>query len=287
MVFQSFALLPRETVQQNVEIGLQARGVNDAEAAPRALKAIDLIGLDGFESAYPKELSGGMRQRVGFARALVTNPEVLQMDEPFSALDVLTAENLRGELLEIWAQTDIPIQSIVIVTHNIEEAVLLADRIVVLDSNPGRIKATLDVDLPRPPWRPPPERPPTANRTARPPRSPFPTRRSTGCPASPRSCIRSGGARSPRSPSTLDSRSTTFSPSDALELLNFADVRDGQIELSADGATFAGAPDRNLYRHPATTFQRHRSADPARHRYRLGPLRRDLRIRRFPRRDPS
>lgn len=150
MVFQSFALLPWETVQQNVELGLQARGLKGEEAASRALSAIDLIGLDGFESAYPKELSGGMRQRVGFARAIVTDPEVLLMDEPFSALDVLTAENLRGELLEIWDRTDLSIGAIVIVTHNIEEAVLLADRIVVLGSNPGQIKARLDVDLPRP-----------------------------------------------------------------------------------------------------------------------------------------
>ena len=150
MVFQTFALLPWETVQQNVEIGLEARGVPAAERTQRASNAIDLIGLDGFETAYPKELSGGMRQRVGFARALVTNPEVLLMDEPFSALDVLTAENLRGELLEIWQRDDIPIEAIVIVTHNIEEAVILADRIVVLGSNPGRIKATLPGPLPYP-----------------------------------------------------------------------------------------------------------------------------------------
>ena len=150
MVFQSFALLPWLSVLQNVELGLEAKGVGRVARRDRALRAIDLIGLDGFESAYPKELSGGMRQRVGFARALVVEPQVLLMDEPFSALDVLTAENLRGELLELWASADLPIQAIVLVTHNIEEAVLLADRIVILDSKPGRIRVELAVDLARP-----------------------------------------------------------------------------------------------------------------------------------------
>jgi NitT/TauT family transport system ATP-binding protein len=150
MVFQTFALLPWLTVQQNVELGLEARGVPTAERADRALAAIDTIGLDGFESAYPKELSGGMRQRVGFARAIVTEPDALLMDEPFSALDVLTAENLRNELIKLWEGHGAPVKSILIVTHNIEEAVLLADRVLVLSSNPGRIKAELAVELPRP-----------------------------------------------------------------------------------------------------------------------------------------
>jgi NitT/TauT family transport system ATP-binding protein len=150
MVFQTFALLPWLTVQQNVELGLEARAVPAAERAERALKAIDTIGLDGFESAYPKELSGGMRQRVGFARAIVTEPDALLMDEPFSALDVLTAENLRNELVKLWEGHGAPVKSILIVTHNIEEAVLLADRVLVLSSNPGRIKAELAVELPRP-----------------------------------------------------------------------------------------------------------------------------------------
>jgi NitT/TauT family transport system ATP-binding protein len=150
MVFQTFALLPWLTVQQNVELGLEARGVAEADRAERALRAIDLIGLDGFESAYPKELSGGMRQRVGFARAIVTEPDALLMDEPFSALDVLTAENLRGELVKLWEGHGAPVKSVLIVTHNIEEAVLLADRVLVLSSNPGRIRAELKVDLPRP-----------------------------------------------------------------------------------------------------------------------------------------
>jgi NitT/TauT family transport system ATP-binding protein len=150
MVFQTFALLPWLTVQQNVELGLEARGVQQAERAERAIRAIDLIGLDGFESAYPKELSGGMRQRVGFARAIVTEPDALLMDEPFSALDVLTAENLRSELVKLWEGHGAPVKSILIVTHNIEEAVLLADRVLVLSSNPGRIRAELTVELPRP-----------------------------------------------------------------------------------------------------------------------------------------
>ncbi|MGI5491264.1 ABC transporter ATP-binding protein [Microtetraspora malaysiensis] len=151
MVFQTFALLPWLTVQQNVEIGLEARGLPARERREAALQAIDLIGLDGFESAYPKELSGGMRQRVGFARALVVEPDVLLMDEPFSALDVLTAENLRGELLELWESGEFPTKAIVVVTHNIEEAVLLADRVVVLAARPyGTIRATYDIPLPRP-----------------------------------------------------------------------------------------------------------------------------------------
>jgi NitT/TauT family transport system ATP-binding protein len=150
MVFQSFALLPWLTVQQNVELAMQARGVPEDVREQRALAAIDMIGLDGFESAYPKELSGGMRQRVGFARALAVRPDALLMDEPFSALDVLTAENLRNEIVRLWDSHDAPIRSILIVTHNVEEAVLLADRIMVLSSNPGRIKSELLVDLPRP-----------------------------------------------------------------------------------------------------------------------------------------
>ena len=143
MVFQTFALLPWLTVLQNVELGLEARAVPAAERRERSERAIDLIGLDGFESAYPKELSGGMRQRVGFARALVVEPDALFMDEPFSALDVLTAENLRTELLALWAHDDFPTRAMLIVTHNIEEAVLLADRVLVLSSNPGRIRREL------------------------------------------------------------------------------------------------------------------------------------------------
>jgi len=150
MVFQSFALLPWLTVQQNVELAMQAREVPEEERRDKALRAIDLIGLDGFESAFPKELSGGMRQRVGFARALSVEPDALLMDEPFSALDVLTAANLRGELTRLWDGHDFPVKAVLIVTHNIEEAVQLADRILVLSSNPGRIRAELPVAIPRP-----------------------------------------------------------------------------------------------------------------------------------------
>lgn len=150
IVFQSFALFPWLTVQENVEAPLEARGVEKAERAERSRKALDTVGLDGFEAAYPKELSGGMKQRVGFARALVVEPEVLFMDEPFSALDVLTAENLRNQVTELWADKKLPTQAIFIVTHNIEEAVLLADRIIVLGRNPGRIRTDFMVDLAQP-----------------------------------------------------------------------------------------------------------------------------------------
>jgi NitT/TauT family transport system ATP-binding protein len=150
MVFQSFALFPWLDVLDNVEIGPRSNGVPLDETRKRALKAIDTIGLDGFESAYPKELSGGMRQRVGFARALVMQPTILLMDEPFSALDVLTAETLRTDLLDLWQEGRIPIKAILMVTHNIEEAVLMADRVLVLSSNPGRIASEIPVTLPHP-----------------------------------------------------------------------------------------------------------------------------------------
>ena len=150
VVFQSFALFPWLTVLQNVELGLEAQGVESSERRKRALAAIDLIGLDGFESAYPKELSGGMRQRVGLARALVVRPKVLLMDEPFSALDVLTAETLRTDLLDLWCEGRMPIESVLMVTHNIEEAVLMCDRILIFGSNPGRVIAEIRVELPQP-----------------------------------------------------------------------------------------------------------------------------------------
>ena len=150
MVFQSFALFPWLTVFENVALGLQAQRLPKAEVRSRTLAAIDLIGLDGFESAYPRELSGGMRQRVGFARALVVHPSVLLMDEPFSALDVLTAETLRTDFLDLWSEGRMPIKSVVLVTHNIEEAVLMCDRILVFGSNPGRVLTELNVTLPQP-----------------------------------------------------------------------------------------------------------------------------------------
>lgn len=150
MVFQHFALLPWLTVLENVELGLEAQGIPRTESRARALEAIDVVGLDGFESAYPKELSGGMSQRVGFARALVVDPEVLLMDEPFSALDVLTAENLRSDLIDIWQSKKTNIKTVIIVTHNIEEAAMLADRILLFSTNPGSISSEIKVDLPHP-----------------------------------------------------------------------------------------------------------------------------------------
>ncbi len=150
IVFQSFALFPWLTVLQNVEAPLEAKGVAAVERRKRALRTLDVVGLDGFETAYPKELSGGMKQRVGFARALVVEPEVLFMDEPFSALDVLTAENLRGELLELWLNKKMPTSAIFIVTHNIEEAVMLADRVMVLGRNPARVRSDFNIRLKHP-----------------------------------------------------------------------------------------------------------------------------------------
>ncbi len=150
MVFQSFALFPWLTVQANVELGLEAKGIARAEREKLAEDAIDLIGLGGYENAYPKELSGGMRQRVGLARGLVVHPDLLLMDEPFSALDVLTAENLRTDLIELWSEKRLPVKSVLLVTHNIEEAVLMCDRILVFSSNPGRVAHELKVPFAHP-----------------------------------------------------------------------------------------------------------------------------------------
>jgi len=150
IVFQTFALFPWLTVQQNVEVALKAHGVAPEQRAHRAIDLLDKVGLDGFETAFPRELSGGMRQKVGFARALAVEPELLCLDEPFSALDVLSAESLRGELLELWTSGALPTKAILMVTHNIEEATLLADRIVVMDKGPGRVVTEVKVDLPHP-----------------------------------------------------------------------------------------------------------------------------------------
>jgi NitT/TauT family transport system ATP-binding protein len=150
IVFQTFALYPWLTVEENVEIALKARGVPASVRQDRARKLIDTIGLDGFESAYPRELSSGMRQKVGFARALAVEPELLCLDEPFSALDILSAESLRGELMELWLNKSIPTQAILMVTHNIEEAVLMADRVVVMGKDPGRIVSEIQVTLRHP-----------------------------------------------------------------------------------------------------------------------------------------
>ena len=150
MVFQDFALLPWLTVVQNVEIGLEARGLDPAARRKKAAFYIDKVGLDGYEEAYPRELSGGMKQRVGLARALAVEPEILLMDEPFSALDALTSINLRDELVDIWSDRDIPVNTVVMVTHMIEEAIELADRVLVLSSRPGHIAGDLHIELPRP-----------------------------------------------------------------------------------------------------------------------------------------
>jgi NitT/TauT family transport system ATP-binding protein len=150
MVFQGFALFPWLDVLENVQIGLEALGLPEAEVRHRSLAAIDLIGLDGFESAYPRELSGGMRQRVGFARALVVKPNILLMDEPFSALDVLTAETLRSDFLDLWSDGQLAIKGVILVTHNIEEAVLMCDRVLVFSTNPGRIVSEIKIALPQP-----------------------------------------------------------------------------------------------------------------------------------------
>ena len=267
MVFQTFALLPWLTVQQNVEIGLEARGVPPAERSRRALHVIDIVGLDGYESAYPKELSGGMRQRVGFARALVVEPAALLMDEPFSALDVLTAENLRGELLELWEGQRFPTKAIVMVTHNIEEAVLLADRILVLGTNPGRIRADMRNPLPRPRRRRTPDYEALVDQIYR-----MMTQRDSAAAAPP--APQAGGAlgtlgESPLPQATVDGLSglaeillgrhdgaadlpdladnlglevdDLLPLVDALVLLGFAELSGERLELSGGGRIFAGA----------------------------------------------
>jgi NitT/TauT family transport system ATP-binding protein len=266
MVFQTFALMPWLSVQQNVELGLEARGVPTDERTERALRAIDIVGLDGYETAYPKELSGGMRQRVGFARALVVEPAALLMDEPFSALDVLTSENLRGELLELWEGHRFPTKTIVMVTHNIEEAVLLADRILVLGTNPGRIVSDMVNPLPRPRRRRTPEFDELVDQIYR-----MMTKRvvaaeepaaASGAPAGtvsdtplPQASVdglsglaeilqaRHGGAADLADlADSLGLEVDDLLPLvDALVLLGFADLRDDRLELSGNGKVFAGA----------------------------------------------
>ena len=266
MVFQTFALMPWLTVQQNVELGLEARGVPADERTERGLRAIDIVGLDGYETAYPKELSGGMRQRVGFARALVVEPAALLMDEPFSALDVLTSENLRGELLELWEGHRFPTKTIVMVTHNIEEAVLLADRILVLGTNPGRIRSDMVNPLPRPRRRRTPEFDDLVDQiyrmmTKRVVAAEEPTTTS-GAPAGtvsdtplPQASVdglsglaeilqaRHGGAADLADlADSLGLEVDDLLPLvDALVMLGFADLRDDRLELSGNGKVFAGA----------------------------------------------
>jgi NitT/TauT family transport system ATP-binding protein len=265
MVFQSFALFPWLTVLQNVELGLEAKGVPAAERRKRALAAIDMIGLDGFESAYPREISGGMRQRVGLARALVVQPKVLLMDEPFSALDVLTAETLRTDLLDMWSEGRMPTQAILMVTHNIEEAVLMCDRILVFSSNPGRVIAEVKVDLPRPR-----NRQDTAFRAmvdsiytrmtkglatsdAAPRDGAFPgtgigmilPRVSTNTLAGLLEAV-AGAPFNGRADLPLLAEQTQmeadelFVAGETLQLLRFADLADGDMRLSPDGQRFAG-----------------------------------------------
>jgi NitT/TauT family transport system ATP-binding protein len=264
MVFQSFALFPWLTVLANVEIGLRAKGVSEEEARKRALKAIDLIGLDGFESAFPKELSGGMRQRVGFARALVVNPKILLMDEPFSALDVLTAETLRTDLLDLWVEGRMPTKSILMVTHNIEEAVLMCDRIIVLSSNPGRIAAEIAVTLQHPRNRLDPEfrqlvdkiyalmtkRPVVATQANR--DGAFPglglgmalprvsTNTIAGMIEEVHAAPYSGQAKMPELADSLQMEIDDLFPvAETLQLMRFAEIVDGTIKLTPAGLRFA------------------------------------------------
>jgi NitT/TauT family transport system ATP-binding protein len=262
MVFQSFALLPWLDVLGNVELGLRARGVRPEARRDRALQMIDTIGLDGFESAYPRELSGGMRQRVGIARALAVEPEILLMDEPFSSLDVLTAESLRGELMDLWGSRHIPTRAILFVTHNIEEAVLLADRVVVLGHDPGRIRADLSVELPRPRIRENAEvqaftddlyqlltKPELAGEVAvsadvRAVAPPLPHAR-VGALTGFLELIAERGGRVDlhRLAGELHLEVRELLPLvDAAALLGFAQVQEGDATLSADGAAFVEAP---------------------------------------------
>ena len=263
MVFQSFALFPWLTVLANVELGLRAKGMPVEEARKRALAAIDLIGLDGYESAFPKELSGGMRQRVGFARALVVNPKILLMDEPFSALDVLTAETLRTDLLDLWVEGRMPIKSILMVTHNIEEAILMCDRIIMLSSNPGRIAAEITVALQHPRNRLDPEFRQLVDKiyaamTKRP--APVSIGRDSNFPglglgmALPRVSTNtiagmieeiaappySGQADMPELADSLQMEIDDLFPvAETLQLMRFAEIGDGKIRLTAAGSRFA------------------------------------------------
>jgi NitT/TauT family transport system ATP-binding protein len=266
MVFQSAALFPWLTVLQNVEIGLEALSLRKDEIHRRSLAAIDLIGLDGFESAYPRELSGGMRQRVGFARALVVHPKILLMDESFSALDVLTAETLRTDFLDLWSEGQLPIKGVILVTHNIEEAVLMCDRILVFSTNPGRIVSEIKVDLLQPRKRldpsfrdlveriyvemtakPAGER--VAGRAERFPGAGIGTilpRVSTNLLSGLLEAVAgapyNGEADLPVIAAALHMEvDDLLSVAETLQMLRFAEVEGGDIRLSAEGKTFAEA----------------------------------------------
>jgi NitT/TauT family transport system ATP-binding protein len=265
MVFQSFALFPWLTVYENVALGLEAMRVPRDEIRRRSLAAIDLIGLDGFESAYPRELSGGMRQRVGVARALVVHPNILLMDEPFSALDVLTAETLRTDFLELWADGRMPIKGVILVTHNIEEAVQMCDRILVFATNPGRIVSDIEVTIPRPRDRNDPAFAALVERiyvemTAKPGRGVHArVERPTGggidliLPRVSSNILSglletvaappfSGKADLPEIASELALEiDELFPAAETLQMLRLADVEGGDLRLTAEGTAFAGA----------------------------------------------
>jgi len=266
MVFQSFALFPWLTVFENVALGLEAQRMLRAEIRKRSLAAIDLIGLDGFESAYPRELSGGMRQRVGFARALVVHPNILLMDEPFSALDVLTAETLRTDFLDLWSEGRMPIKGVILVTHNIEEAVLMCDRILVFGSNPGRILSEIKVSLPQPRNRLDPSfrelvekiyvemtaRPKGAAAGGRHERFPglgigsilpqVGTNLLSGLMEAVAAPPFNGTADLPKIASDLQMEIDELFPvAETLQMLRFAEVEGGDIKLTEDGLAFAHA----------------------------------------------
>jgi len=263
IVFQSFALFPWLTVCENVEAPLLARGENERERRRRAQRAVSTVGLKGFENAYPKELSGGMKQRVGFARALAVQPEVLFMDEPFSSLDVLTAENLRGELLDLWLENKMGIKTIVIVTHNIEEAVLLADRVIVLGRNPARIRADFRIPLPQPRDRKSPQFvvyvdyiykvmtspdavvvPPTPGKTHAPARYPLlPHARPGGIAGLLEILIDSGGTEDlyHLAEKLLMEVDDLFPIVEAAVLLGFAVLKEGDVDITPEGRAWAEA----------------------------------------------
>jgi NitT/TauT family transport system ATP-binding protein len=263
MVFQSFALFPWLTVQQNVELGLEAQGVAREERGRRAEAAIDLIGLGGYESAYPKELSGGMRQRVGLARALVVHPDLLLMDEPFSALDVLTAETLRTDLIDLWMDGRLPVKSILMVTHNIEEAVLMCDRILVFSSNPGRVAQELRVPFAHPRNRhdpafrqmvddiyalmtrrapPPPVRPVGAPPDIGTALHPLSINLLAGLLETLAGMPYSGRADLPAIASALQLELDELLPlGEALQLMHFAELAEGDLHLTESGRKFVNA----------------------------------------------
>jgi NitT/TauT family transport system ATP-binding protein len=267
MVFQSFALFPWLTVLENVQIGLEALGLPEPEIRRRALAAVDLIGLDGFESAYPRELSGGMRQRVGFARALVVHPNLLLMDEPFSALDVLTAENLRTDFLDLWSEPQLPIKAVILVTHSIEEAVFMCDRVLVFSTNPGRIAKEIRVELPHPRDRldpafrdvveaiyveltARPAGPPRAARAEHFPGTgigtilpPVPANLLTGLAETLAGPPYGGVADLPAIAAALHLEVDDLFPvAETLQMLRLAEVEGGDIRLTAAGRQFAAAP---------------------------------------------